>query len=67
MGYDPAKIEMGVSAQETLAAVGEVNVVVPSPVDRDYLTVRYDRLVPLLIEAIKELDVQIQEIKRGLS
>lgn len=65
MGYDPAKIEMGVSAQETQAALGDVNIVVSSPVDQNYLTVRYDRLVPLLIEAIKELDQQVQALKNG--
>jgi hypothetical protein len=56
--------EVGVSAQQVQAVQPEV--VVPAPVDDKYLTVRYERLVPLLIEAIKELDVEIQSIKAQL-
>jgi hypothetical protein len=56
--------EVGVSAQQVQAVQPEV--VAPAPVDEKYLTVRYERLVPLLIEAIKELDVEIQSIKAQL-
>jgi hypothetical protein len=56
--------EVGVSAQQVQAVQPEV--VAPAPVDDKYLTVRYERLVPLLIEAIKELDVEIQSIKAQL-
>jgi hypothetical protein len=56
--------EVGVSAQQVQAVQPEV--VTPAPVDNKYLTVRYERLVPLLIEAIKELDVEIQSIKAQL-
>jgi hypothetical protein len=41
-------------------------VVVPAPIDAKYWTVRYEKLVPLLIEAIKELDQEKIEIKSKL-
>jgi hypothetical protein len=53
-----------VSAQQVLAVQPEA--VTPAPIDSKYLTVRYERLVPLLIEAIKELDVELQSIKAQL-
>ena len=38
-------------------------VVAPAPIDDKYLTVRYERLVPLLIEAIKELTNKINVLE----
>ena len=58
LGYDNPNRQAGVSAQEVQAVLPEV--VVPSPVDSQYLTVKYDKLVPLLIEAIKEQQDQIE-------
>ena len=52
LGYED-KIHIGVSAQEVLEVLPEI--VVPAPIDEEYMTVHYDKLVPLLIEAIKEL------------
>jgi hypothetical protein len=60
LGYEVVR-EVGVSAQQVQAVQPEI--VVPAPIDDKYLTVRYERLVPLLIEAIKELDSQVQELK----
>jgi len=59
-GYEVKK-EVGVSAQQVQAIMPEV--VAPAPIDAQYLTVRYERLVPLLIEAIKELEAQVAELK----
>jgi hypothetical protein len=64
-GYDTEVTQVGVSAQEVQAVMPEA--VAPAPIDANYLTVRYERLVPLLIQAIKELDEQLQEIRRGLA
>jgi hypothetical protein len=63
LGYE-VKQEVGVSAQEVQAVMPEV--VAPAPIDERYLTVRYERLVPLLIEAIKEQQQQINELKAKL-
>jgi trimeric autotransporter adhesin len=63
-GYDTETQQVGVSAQEVQKVMPEV--VAPAPINENYMTVRYDRLVPLLIEAIKELDQEIQDIKSKL-
>ena len=60
LGYKPIK-EVGVSAQSVQNIMPEV--VAPAPIDEQYLTVRYERLVPLLIEAIKELSAQVEELR----
>jgi len=63
LGYQPDR-DVGVSAQQVQAVQPEATA--PAPIDEKYLTVRYERLVPLLIEAIKELDSELQSIKQQL-
>ena len=60
-GYEKI-LEVGVSAQQVQAVQPEV--VVPAPIDENYLTVRYERLVPLLIEAIKELNAKVSALEQ---
>jgi hypothetical protein len=60
LGYE-VKREVGLSAQEVQAVLPEI--VVPAPIDEQYLTIHYDKVVPLLVEAIKELQREIQELK----
>ena len=64
LGYQK-EMHVGVSAQEVNAIMPEI--VAPAPIDNKYLTVKYDRLVPLLIEAIKEQQTQIDELKAQLN
>jgi hypothetical protein len=62
LGYEMKK-NVGISAQKMQEVLPEI--VAPAPVDSKYLTVRYERALPLIIEAIKELRQEILEIKRG--
>jgi hypothetical protein len=56
LGYTVQK-EVGVSAQSTQKNMPEI--VAPAPIDDKYLTVRYERFAPYLIEAIKELKAKV--------
>jgi hypothetical protein len=60
LGYKP-KREVGVSAQEVQEVLPEV--VTGAPIGHGYLTVDYERIVPLLIEAIKELSAEVEMLK----
>jgi hypothetical protein len=64
LGYDASKQEVGLSAQQVQAVLPEV--IAPAPIDPQYMTMHYERLVPLLVEAIKEQQKQIEELKAKL-
>ena len=62
-GYFIRKEDVGVIAQE----VKEVFPELVAENSEGYLSVRYDRLVAVLIEAVKELSKEITELKKGIS
>ena len=65
--------EIGLRAQQVQEQFPEI--VTAAPFDKDeegnsksgenYLTLNYERLVPVLIEAIKELKAEVEELKNG--
>lgn len=59
LGYE-IKREVGVSAQQVQRVMPEV--ISPAPIDPQYMTVHYDKLIPLLIEAIKELSDKVDAL-----
>ena len=65
LGYTNDKQQVGVSAQEVEAVLPEA--VAPAPIDEQYLTVKYEKLVPLLIEAIKEQQKKIEELEAKIN
>lgn len=69
LGFDNEDRQVGVSAQEVMAIMPEVVADAPInsskdvPEGLDYKTVQYEKLVPLLIEAIKEMKQEINMLK----
>lgn len=61
LGYDPEIKEVGLSAQQVRAIMPEV--VAPAPIDPQYLTVRYERLMALAFAAIKELRAEVNTLR----
>jgi len=56
--------DIGVSAQEVANVVPEI--IAEAPIGHGYLTVKYERFAPLIIAAIKELRVEIADIKKKI-
>ena len=63
LGYK-VKREVGVSAQEVEKILPEI--VTGAPIDEQYKTIYYDKLIPLLIESIKELREEVKILKEKL-
>jgi|TARA_B110000879_G_scaffold46457_1_gene65476 hypothetical protein len=64
LGVDYNGVEVGVSAQEVEAVLPEI--VTKSAIGDDYKTVYYEKLTPLLIEAVKELTQKVAELESRL-
>jgi hypothetical protein len=78
-GWDPGnEREVGVFAQDIQAVLPEAVKLAPfdqahdengnsySKSGNNFLTVKYEKLVPLLIEGIKEQQIQIEELKNRI-
>lgn len=63
LGYEKVR-EVGLSAQDTQKVMPEI--VTAAPIDDKYLTIKYDRFAPLLVEGIKELRREINSIKKHI-
>jgi hypothetical protein len=76
-GYTDEKVQVGLSAQQVQAVLPQVVTLAPFDMDIDedtreikgsktgenYLTVDYEKIVPLLVEAIKELSDDLNKTK----
>ena len=65
LGVDNNGVEVGVSAQEVEAVLPEI--VTDSVVGKDYKTVMYEKLTPLLIESVKELTEKVKKLELKLT
>lgn len=60
LGYERKRM-VGVSAQSVQNVLPEA--VKTAPISDEYLTVQYEKLVPMLIEAIKTLSARVDELE----
>jgi len=79
LGENPNKVHAGLVAQEVQKILPEVVTIAPFDLDgydndgqgisksgENYLTIKYERIVPLLIQGIKEQQAQIEEMKKEI-
>jgi hypothetical protein len=71
-GFDTTKVQVGLKAQEVQKVIPEAVQAAPFDVDastgksksgEEYLTLKYERIVPHLIESIKELSAMVEKLQ----
>lgn len=75
LGFINDKIEIGLNAQEVKKYLPEVVSIAPfdlnenfeSKSGNNYLTISYERLVPLLIQGLKDLKKEVSDLKKQLN
>jgi hypothetical protein len=75
LGYEGSERQVGLLAQDVQAVLPEVIQRAPIDMDpeggsitgEDYITVNYQRIVPLLVEGIKALTAEVEELKEKLN
>jgi Chaperone of endosialidase len=61
LGYDTEKVQSGLLAQDVQKTAPEL--VGPAPIDSNYLTLKYEKIVPYLVGAIQELSLEISKLR----
>jgi len=64
LGYTNDRMQVGVSAQEIEEVLPEL--IKDAPIGYGYKTIDYGKITPLLIEAIKEQQKQINNLKKQI-
>ena len=57
--------EIGMVAQEVEKIIPQA--IAPAPFNKEYKTIKYDRIIPLLVECINEQQKQIDELKNKIN
>ena len=65
LGLKDTELQVGISAQSALVNMPEVTA--PAPLDPKYLTVMYERIVPFLIEAVKDQQKNIESLQEQIN
>lgn len=74
-GFINDKKEIGLNAQEVFKFLPEIVSIAPFDLDENnksksgnnYLTISYERLVPILIQGLKDLKIEINDLKKRLN
>jgi hypothetical protein len=67
-GFNTCNIHIGLSAQEVQKVLPEIVASAPfDNINNEYLTIQYERIIPVLVEAIKELSKKNDELTNTIN